>query len=60
MRGAKPKTLSLSEGERKKGDLQPHLIRYWLTPPADPHREETLAAICGVSQQARTLLQQGE
>jgi DNA-binding CsgD family transcriptional regulator len=25
----------------KKGALQPHLIRYWLTPPEDPHREAT-------------------
>jgi len=36
------------------------LIRYWLTPPADPHREETIVAICEVYQQAPALAEQGE
>src|SRR5436309_4895299 len=30
----------------KKRDLRPHLIRYWLTPPEDAHKEETVKAIC--------------
>ncbi len=44
----------------KKGGLQPHLIRYWLTPPADPQREETIVATCQLYQQAPQLTQQGE
>src|SRR5437868_4948805 len=44
----------------KKGDLKPHLIRYWLTPPADPHREETIVAICQVYHEAPQLAEQGE
>jgi len=44
----------------KKGDLKPHLIRYWLTPPADPGREESILAICQVYQQAPQLAGQGE
>src|SRR6266699_6599000 len=44
----------------KKRDLQPHLIRYWLTPPVDPQREETIGVICQVSQQAPALAKQGE
>jgi transposase len=44
----------------KKGDLQPHLIRYWLTPPADPKREETIRAICTVYHDAPSLAKQGE
>ncbi len=44
----------------KKGDLQPHLIRYWLTPPVDPQREETIAAVCTLYEQAPQLVKQGE
>src|SRR5207248_3216078 len=44
----------------KKRDLKPHLIRYWLTPPADPHREETIVAICQVYHEAPQLAEQGE
>src|SRR5436189_15256 len=44
----------------KKGGLQPHLIRYWLTPPADPQREQTIVATCQVYQQAPQLAKQGE
>src|SRR3989441_492962 len=44
----------------KKGDLKPHLIRYWLTPPADPHREETIVATCQLYQEAPALAEQGE
>ena len=44
----------------KKGDLKPHLIRYWLTPPADPQREETIRAICQVYQRGPSLAKQGE
>lgn len=44
----------------QKGDLKPHLIRYWLTPPVDEQREETVRAICTVCQEAPQLAQQGE
>jgi hypothetical protein len=40
--------------------LQPHLIRYWLTLPADPLREESIVAICQVDEQAPQLGEQGE
>jgi DDE superfamily endonuclease len=36
------------------------LIRYWLTPPQDPHKEETVKAICTLYQQAPRLAEQGE
>jgi DDE superfamily endonuclease len=36
------------------------LIRYWLTPPADEDREETVKAICKLYQDAPRLAQQGE
>jgi len=36
------------------------LIRYWLTPPADPHRQETIKAICTVYHDAPSLAKQGE
>jgi DDE superfamily endonuclease len=36
------------------------LIRYWLTPPVDPQREETIVAICQVYQEAPRLAEQGE
>lgn len=36
------------------------MIRYWLTPPTDPQREETIVAICEVYQQAPALAEQGE
>jgi transposase len=44
----------------KKNDLQPHLIRYWLTPPADERKEETVKALCTLYQDAPHLAQQGE
>jgi hypothetical protein len=44
----------------QKGDLKPHLIRYWLTPPMDEQREETVRAFCMVYQEAPQLAQQGE
>jgi hypothetical protein len=44
----------------QKGDLKPHLIRYWLTPPVDEQREETVRAFCMVYQEAPQLAQQGE
>ena len=37
----------------KKGDLQPHLIRYWLTPPRDPERDGKIKAICIVYERRR-------
>lgn len=36
------------------------MIRYWLTPPADPHKEATIRAICGVYREAPALAKQGE
>lgn len=44
----------------EKRDLQPHLIRYWLTPPDDPQREATIGAICQVYRQAPERVKQGE
>jgi hypothetical protein len=44
----------------KKGDLQPHLIRYWLTPPVDPHKEVTIKGICTLYHDAPALAKQGE
>ena len=35
------------------------LIRYWLTPPADPQRAATIVAICQVYQEAPQLAEQG-
>jgi transposase len=60
-RGIMPK-ISARHAARvlKKGISNPHLIRYWLTPPADPHREETIGVICQVYQQAPDLAKQGE
>jgi transposase len=36
------------------------LIRYWLTPPADAHKDATIRTICGVYRDAPTLSTQGE
>jgi hypothetical protein len=36
------------------------LIRYWLTPPDDPHKEATIRAICRVYHDAPSLAKQGE
>jgi hypothetical protein len=44
----------------EKGDLKEHLIRYWLTPPADAHLEEKVTDICTLYQEAPVLAQQGE
>jgi hypothetical protein len=44
----------------KKGDLKPHLIRYWLTPPPDPEREGQVKAICTVYEEATARAEQGE
>ena len=44
----------------KKGDLKPHLIRYWLTPPVDEHSEETVKAICTLYKEAPCRAQEGE
>jgi DDE superfamily endonuclease len=44
----------------KKGALKPHLIRYWLTPAADPEKEATIAQICQVYRQAEALAKEGE
>jgi hypothetical protein len=36
------------------------LIRYWLTPPQDPHKEETVKTICSLYEKAPQLAQEGE
>ena len=36
------------------------MIRYWLTPPADPQKDETIRAICPVDHEAPALARQGE
>ena len=36
------------------------MIRYWLTPPADPQKDETIRAICTVYHEAPALARQGE
>jgi len=36
------------------------LIRYWLTPPVDEHKQETVKAICTLYEQAPQLAQEGE
>jgi len=36
------------------------LIRYWLTPPEDPQREETIQTVCTLYEQAPSLAGQGE
>ena len=42
-------------------DLQPHRIRYWLTPPDDdPQREAKIGAICAVYRAAPARAAQGE
>jgi hypothetical protein len=44
----------------KKGDLQPHLIRYWLTPPKDDQFDAKVTHICGVYREAPALAAQGD
>ena len=39
----------------KKGDLKPHLIRYWLTPEPDPQLDEKVADINALYRQAPAL-----
>jgi hypothetical protein len=36
------------------------VIRYWLTPPADPQKDATIRAICGVYHEAPALAKRGE
>ena len=36
------------------------MIRYWLTPPQDPHKEETVKTICSLYEKAPQLAQEGE
>ena len=36
------------------------MIRYWLTPPEDPQREETIKTVCRLYEQAPSLAEQGE
>jgi hypothetical protein len=45
----------------QKGDLQPHRIRYWLTPPAaDDQFDAKVADICALYQDAPALAARGE
>jgi hypothetical protein len=44
----------------KYGDLKPHLIRYWLTPPADPNKEEAVKALCTWYEEAPHMAHRGE
>ena len=44
----------------QKGDLQPHRIRYWLTPPDDPDFDVKVSDICSLYQEAPRLAEQGE
>ena len=44
----------------KKGDLKPHLIRYWLTPPADAQFDAKVADLCALYRDAPTLTAQQE
>src|SRR5439155_27009645 len=44
----------------QKGELQPHLIRYWLTPPADAQFDAKVTDICTLYLTAPVLAQQGE
>jgi transposase len=44
----------------QKGDLKPHLIRYWLTPPKDDQFDAKVTDICGVYHEAPTLAEQGD
>lgn len=44
----------------KKGDLQPHRWRYWLTPSQDPDFDTKVDDICGLYREAPILADQGE
>ena len=44
----------------QKGDLRPHLIRYWLTPPADEQFDAKVADVCGLYRDAPALAERGE
>jgi hypothetical protein len=50
-------------GCSKEADLNPHLIRYWLTPAADgppEERDEKIADVCGMYREAPTRVAAGE
>ncbi len=44
----------------QKGDLQPHRIRYWLTPPDEPDFDATVEDICALYRAAPELAERGE
>jgi transposase len=44
----------------KKGDLKPHLVRYWLTPPEDEQFDAKVTDICDLYREAPNLAQAGE
>src|SRR5260370_40964734 len=50
-------------GCSKEADLKPHLIRHWLTPPADEppeERDERIADVCATSREAPARVAAGE
>jgi transposase len=47
-------------GSSKEADLQPHLIRYWLTPTVDAHKDEKIADVCAVYRTAPERAEQGQ
>src|SRR5512135_706978 len=56
----RPDFSSACQSAAKKGDLKPHQIRYWLTPPSDEQFEAKVADICTLYQQAPAWAAQGE
>jgi hypothetical protein len=43
-----------------KGDLKPHLVRYWLTPPEDVQFDSKVADICTLYREALGRAEEGE
>src|SRR6185312_3885607 len=47
-------------GCSKAADLQPHRVRYWLTPAGDADREAKIADVCAVYRTARERCEAGQ
>src|SRR5712691_12543032 len=47
-------------GCSKAADLQPHRVRYWLTPAADADRDTKIADVCAVYRTAVERAQAGQ
>ena len=45
---------------RYKGDLQPHRVRYWLTPPADAQFDAKVTDVCTLYREAPVRAEAGE